>query len=533
MGQEPTERSQKLPFDFESFFRNASLPVQILQGDRLIYANPATLEELGYTSLDEFPMENPAAISPERQPDGELSHLKARRMLSLAASEGIARFDWVHVRRDGERFVSEVLLTPVHSNGESYIFASWTDLTERIELEQKRRTLEKRLEAATKTQAIAELSGGLAHDLNNFLQVIAGYAQLGQQGATTEANEYLDRVIESTASARKLVRRMLSLGTVEESSREDICLNEFLQELVPLLRMLVVPGQTLVVDVPTDVTHARAGRVGLERAIMNLVSNASDAADDNGEITVSLSRAPVTEDFLATHAWANPGEYAVIAVEDNGIGMDDRTAGRIFEPFFSHKRRGGGTGLGLSNVLSTLSGFGGGLQVDSEPGRGTRIECFLALSESANEAAFLPDVAATSCDALEKAGCSCVAIVFDRNEQVRELTRIALTEENCQVVMPDSEADIRSVFAARSHLIGAIVLDADELFDIEGLISYLRQNSRSPIIITATRVSPVLDELSKSVPGCRFLLKPYDLDYFRRSLEELDMELQPDNLSGL
>ncbi len=516
-----------VPFDLERFFDATAQPVQILQNDRFLYANPATLAELGFSRLDEFPMENPVGISPARQPDGEPSDVKARRMLTLAAESGTAKFDWVHVRKNGQRFVSEVLLTAVESNGASFIVSTWTDLTDRIELEQKRRTLEKRVEAATKTQAIAELSGGLAHDLNNFLQVIAGYAQLGQQGASSQAREYLDRVVESSGSARKLVRRMLALGKTDESSRDDVNLNEFLHELAPLLRMLILPGQTLVMNVPDEVTHARAGRVGLERAIMNLVSNASDATDDNGEISVSLSRVPVTEEFLVTHAWANPGEYAVVTVGDDGVGMDELTAGRIFEPFYSKKRRSDGTGLGLSNVMTTLSGFGGGIRVDSEPGRGTRIECYLALSGAANETRFLPDVAATTCEGLERAGCTCTAIVFDRNERVRELTRIALTAENCQVIMPESEADIRAVFAARSHLVGAIVIDADEFFDIEGLITFLRHSSKSPIIMTGTHVSPVLDELSGRVPGCRFLLKPYDLDYLRRLLNELEVELAP------
>lgn len=527
----PLYRKENFSFDFELFFHKSSLPVQVLHENRFVYANPATLKELGIKSLDEFPMENPAAISPELQPDGEHSHVKARRMLALARERGSVRFDWVHIRPDGSRFVSEVALTSVESDGEHFIFSSWTDLTERIELQQERRALEQRVEAATKTQAIAELAGGLAHDLNNFLQVILGYAQLGQHGATHASRDYLERVIESTNSARKLVSRMLRLGNAEESVLEDIELNEFLGEVEPLLRMLVGPGQTLTVHLPKALVHARAGRAALERVIMNLVSNASDAAEDDGAISITLREAKVDEGFRKKHHWAGRSEYAVITVEDNGIGMDRKTVRRIFEPFYSDKRRGGGTGLGLSNVLSTLSGFGGGVSVDSEPGTGTSFHSYLVPSDAANETPYLGDTVATTREQLECAGCTCIAIVYDRNEQVRELTRLALVEEKCQVVVPETDAEIRALFSRRRKLVGAIVLDTDEMLDAEGLVSYMRTNSRSPILLTGTHISPMLEELSERVPGCRFLLKPYDLDYLRLSLLELERELETDSLS--
>ncbi len=522
-----------LPFDFELFFQNASLPIQVLKGDRFVYANPATLKELGFNSVEEFPMENPVGISPEYQPDGQYSHIKAQRMLAMALEEGSARFDWVHVRKNGERFVSEVLLTPVESDGDRFIFSSWTDLTDRIDLEQKRRALEQRVETATKTQAIAELSGGLAHDLNNFLQVIAGYAQLGQQGASRESIGYLQRVIESTESARKLVRRMLAVGKSEQAARRNIELNTFLLELEPLLRMIVGHRITLRVEVPEELVLVLAEPVGLERAIMNLVSNASDATDDGGCVTVTLSRATVDDAFRESHVWAAHQDYVVVSVEDDGVGMDGKTASRVFEPFFSDKRKSDGTGLGLSNVMSTISGFGGGIVLSSEPGKGTRFDCYLLPAGAANDTEFDSLTAATSRAELDAAGCTCSAIVFDRNPEVRELTRLALEDASCQVVMPENEADIRAVFLARSEIVGVIVIDADDLFDLEGLVRWMRQRSRSPIVITSTHFSPALDGVTKAVPGCGLLLKPYDLDHLRTTITDLENELQPDNRSGL
>ena len=373
---------QDLPDDLDAFFRDASIPIMILKQDRFVYANPETIRELNYSSSSDFPMENPERISPQFQPDGELSRLKARRMLALAKETGSARFEWMHRRATGEDFVSEVILTPVQSGEVDYTIATWTDISNRWVQKKERAQLAKRAETALKTQAIAELASGMAHDLTNFLQVTIGYIQLAENGSDGRPAEYCRHALESVKQARDLIHRIMAVGQDEGDAPTVICLNDFLEEMKSLLQMIVGARLELFIELPAERLSVLANKGRLERSILNLVSNANDATDDGGSILVALRRTVADDKFCDAHRWAVPGHYAVIDVVDDGVGIEQENQQRIFEPFYSNKRRTSGTGLGLSSVASSFAEMGGGVALLSNVGSGSTFTCYLPLAGS-------------------------------------------------------------------------------------------------------------------------------------------------------
>ena len=363
---------QDLPVDLDAFFRDASVPIMILESDRFVYANPVTIQELQYSSSDEFPMENPESISPRFQPDGELSRLKARRMLTLAKETGSARFEWMHRRTSGEDFLSEVILTPIQSGSLHYTIATWTDISKREIRRKEREELAKRAEAALKTQAIAELASGMAHDLGNFLQ-------LAEQSSVGRSAEYCKHAHESVLQARELVQRIMNVGFETDETSAAICLNHFLDDARALLRMIVGPRRELIIEMPTDELSVLGNKGRLERAILNLVSNATDATDDGGSIQIALRRSVADDAFCDANRWAIPGDYAVIDVVDDGVGIERELQREVFEPFYSSKRRSSGTGLGLSSVASCFAEMGGGVTLLSDAGSGSTFSCYVPL----------------------------------------------------------------------------------------------------------------------------------------------------------
>ena len=287
----------------------------------------------------------------------------------------------MHRRTTGEEFLSDVILTPVQSGDTDYTIATWTDISRRALQKKEREELARRAEAALKTQAIAELAGGMAHDLGNFLQVTIGYLQLAEQSAEGRSAEYCKHARESVIQARELVKRIMNVGFESDETSATICLNEFLEDARALFRMIVGARRELVIELPTEELRVLGSRSHLERALLNLVSNATDATDDGGSILVALRREIADDAFCEAHRWAVPGNYAVIDVVDDGVGIEQDLQRQVFEPFYSNKRRTAGTGLGLSNVASCFAEAGGGVTLLSDAGSGSTFRCYIPLND--------------------------------------------------------------------------------------------------------------------------------------------------------
>ena len=265
------------------------------------------------------------------------------------------------------------------------------DVTERRHTEEALRQSEEKLRQAQKLESIGRLAGGVAHDFNNLLTAINGYSELVL--ATLEEESpirlHMEEIRRSGERAAVLTHQLLAYSRKQVLIPKPLYLNQVVEGMANMLRRLI--GENIVLETRLDegLSMVKADLGQLEQAIMNLVVNAKDAMPRGGRILVSTAYESLEAESealmpLDSEHVVNPGNYAVLCVEDNGVGMDDATKARIFEPFFTTKDVGQGTGLGLSMVYGFVKQSGGSITVASESGSGSAFRIYLPLASASD-----------------------------------------------------------------------------------------------------------------------------------------------------
>ena len=261
--------------------------------------------------------------------------------------------------------------------GSDQTVASVLDLTEH-------KLLEKQLRQSQKMEAIGQLAGGVAHDFNNILTAVIGYASLlrMKMGDDDPMKSYVDQVLSSAERATHLTQGLLAFSRKQVIDPRPVDLNGSIRNVERLLTRLMGEDIELIISYdPEAITIlADSGQIG--QILMNLATNARDSMADGGSFSIRTERVVIEEAAVMRHLYEKPGRYALISVSDTGGGMDKETAEHIFEPFFTTKEVGKGTGLGLSIVYGIVKQHGGYINVYSEPGLGTTFRIYFPLIKS-------------------------------------------------------------------------------------------------------------------------------------------------------
>ena len=250
---------------------------------------------------------------------------------------------------------------------------------ERARTEGVLRETEAQLRQAQKMEAVGRLAGGMAHDFNNLLTVIRGYSELllGRLGPADPTRKDIEEVKKAADRASGLTRQLLAFSRRQFVSAKVLDLNALIANMDGMLRRLI--GEDIVelsadLDVSTGCIKADPGQI--EQVIMNLVVNAKDAMPKGGRLTIETRNVTIGEEVRLEAVGVTPGSYVLLAVRDNGHGMDAETRSHLFEPFFTTKEKGKGTGLGLSTVYGIVKQSGGYITVESAPGVGTAFRIY-------------------------------------------------------------------------------------------------------------------------------------------------------------
>ncbi len=247
----------------------------------------------------------------------------------------------------------------------------------------ERRRAEQQLESASRMDALGRLAGGLAHDFNNVLTAISGYAELANAGLGDRhpARADIDDILAVTQRASGLISQVLAFSSRQVLHPKRLDLNELIRGMESMLRSLVGESIELVVLPGPGLGAVLADAGRLEQVIVNLVANGRDAIGDGGRIEIETANVTVSARSGPVPPAVEPGRFVRLAVRDTGCGMDRETQSRIFEPFYTTKRAGEGTGLGLSTTYGTVTQSGGTIEVESEPGKGTQIAVLFPRAE--------------------------------------------------------------------------------------------------------------------------------------------------------
>lgn len=287
-------------------------------------------------------------------------------------------------RKDGSSLPVELSAHQIKIGGEELSLGVIRDLSQRKKAEAEAETLKAELHQAQKMEAIGRLAGGIAHDFNNLLGGISGFAQLLYKQLETERPEsavMVKKILNATSQASGRVAQLLAFARKGNFRVETVNVHQIIEEMIGLLEHTIdkkiILNHSLVAEQPI----VSGDRSQLHSALLNLAVNARDALPSGGEITFKTQQIMITSEAIRNFGHAvQPGMFLKITVQDNGVGMNDETRARIFEPFYTTKEQGKGTGLGLASVYGTVKHHNGCIDVESGPGKGTIFTVYLPVS---------------------------------------------------------------------------------------------------------------------------------------------------------
>ncbi|TFW23592.1 hybrid sensor histidine kinase/response regulator [Massilia arenosa] len=373
-------------------------------------------------------------------PEDRANGLPARA-LARAQAEGHFEAEGWRLRKDGSRFRASVVIDPIRNDaGELVGFAKITrDITQRMQLEEARQALHH----AQKLEAVGKLTGGVAHDFNNILQIIGGNLQL--LGPHVRGNDLALRYLETSLGAvergAKLSSQLLAFARRQPLQPVVVNMSRVLRGTEELLRRAL--GETIDVEtvVAAGLWNAQLDPGQLENVVLNLGINARDAMPGGGKLTVELQNAMLDDAYVNSTHDVPPGQYVMLAVSDTGTGMTPEVLERAVEPFFTTKAEGKGTGLGLSMAFGFVKQSGGHFRIYSEVGHGTTIKMYFPRSHDAEEA--LP--AAPSGEIIHGSG---TILVVEDDLNVQATVVGMLTSLGYQVLKADNAESALSVLKA-------------------------------------------------------------------------------------
>jgi PAS domain S-box-containing protein len=412
---------------------------------RIVLASSHAQTMFGY-SADELVGRSVELLVPDPLREAYRAHRvkyrDAPRTLLLGASA-----DLTARCKDGRAIPVEVNLRPHRLNDTLLVTAVVRDVSER-------RRLEAQLRHAQKMEAVGRLAGGIAHDFNNLLTAMLGFSALGleQTAPDDPVRPYLEEVQKAANRATSLTNQLLAFGRRQLLEARVVDLNVIVRDLERMLRILV--GEDIALDLrlasPLGLVRIDSGQ--FEHVIVNLAVNARDAMPGGGRLTIETAEARVDDPATLVPAGATPGAYVSLAVGDTGIGMDADTKSRVFEPFFSTKEQGKGSGLGLSTAYGIVTQSEGYFAVDSEVGRGTRFQILLP-----RVAARAPDPPPLPADVIPR-GTETVLVTEDE-VGVRAMVREALRSRGYRVLEAESADEAERVLLEYDGTIHLLVTD--------------------------------------------------------------------------
>jgi len=356
----------------------------------------------------------------------------------IRGGEGVEYFESVRITKDGRRLHVSISVSPIRDSDGTIVGAS--TIARNITAQKK---VEDQLRQSQKMEAVGRLAGGVAHDFNNLLGIVTACVELLRGRVADNDLEYLDNIREASKRGASLTRQLLAFSRRQPAQTELVDVNQRLREVGKLLKPLMGDDVEISILPRSTTAIVEVDPSQLDQIVLNLAVNARDAMPHGGKLILETGVFDFEESFTREHPSMSAGRYVMLAVSDNGIGMDEATRGRIFEPFFTTKELGKGTGLGLSTVYGIVGQSNGHIWVYSEPSHGTTFKIYLPSADNRLGAA--EEKGKESLPARRE---GVRVLLAEDDATMRRLTRKMLEEHGYQVVeAEDGEAALKVVKA--------------------------------------------------------------------------------------
>jgi two-component system cell cycle sensor histidine kinase/response regulator CckA len=429
-------------------FDKASFGIFLIkEGGRITDVNEYACQYLGYTK-EELCRMNIFEI------DQGLSEPDKEQLWERTLDKGIDTFETRHRRKDGADIPVEVTGILFEINEEHYSVSFVKDISERKEAEKKQHKMEEKMREAQKMESLGTLAGGIAHDFNNILTAILGYAQLAdfESQADSKLNSYISRISQAGLRAKDLVHQILTFSRQGRSEKGPIDISRVVKEALLLIKAALPANIEILDSISPNLSPGFADETQIHQIVMNLCTNAYQAMKTSGGLlTVNLTAVTIDDQDAQNYPQMDPGNYLKLSITDTGCGIPQDMINRIFDPYFTTKPTGEGTGLGLATVHGIVKDHGGSIQVYSEVGCGTTFHVFL------------PAVVVTAETAAEQAkqlptGSGCILFVDDEKALI-DLGRDLLERLGYRVETRVSPIDAIEAFRAEPLKYDLIITD--------------------------------------------------------------------------
>ena len=387
----------------------------------------------------------------------------------------------------------------------------------------ERRKLEAQLRQAQKLEGIGQLAGGVAHDFNNILTAIIGYAYLAHLNMREDdpLRNHIKQILDYSEKAASITKSLLAFSRKQTTHLTHFNLNDLVSNFQNFLLRLVPENIEIQTRCSDQILPVFVDQVQIEQVILNLATNARDAMPQGGRFVIKTNWVELNDEFIKTHGYGKTGSYAEISVTDTGIGMDQQTREKIFDPFFTTKEQGKGTGLGMAIVYGIIKNHNGYVNVDSEVGRGTQFKILLPIARTVTA-----ENKKKQESPLFKGGTETVLIAED-DPGIRDLITTILTEHGYNVISAADGEEAISQFRNNKEKVALVMLDGimpkksgKEVFHE---IKILQPEVK--VIFMSGYSENMLDFAEVKEKGVHFLQKPVlPSNILRKVREVLDQE---------
>jgi PAS domain S-box-containing protein len=497
---------------FRALVENSSDALLLIDArGRITYLSPSSSRHLGWTAEQMVGRSMFDFIHPDDR------NMIGARWAETLASPGqtiiaLARF---HHADGSWRNMEGVGVNRLADPAVAGIVVNIRDVTER-------RRLEEQLRQAQKMEAVGQLAGGVAHDFNNLLTAILGYCHLMLDEIPVGDPLRADLLEIQAAGDRAaaLTRQLLAFSRRQMLQPQVVDINLLVTQMEKLLRRLIGEDVELVTALAPDLRPVIVDPASVEQILVNLAVNAREAMPTGGRLTIETANVELDDTYAVTHVTMKPGPYVMLAVGDNGQGMDAATRARVFEPFFTTKEQGKGSGLGLATVYGVVKQSDGYIWVYSEPEHGTVFKIYLPLMAA--------PVAAPRAST-EAAGWETVLLVEDE-DAVRALAREVLRRQGYVVL--EARHGVDALHVAERHpkeihlLVTDVVMPHMSGRELVERLASVRPRMKSLFMSGYNDHALIHGDVP---PGVAFLQKPFTPEVFARTVRRI---LDADQLRG-
>jgi PAS domain S-box-containing protein len=523
-GRDVTERKRAVSAlqaseeQYRAIFNAAADSMVLRDADfRVVDVNPAYEAMSGRTRAEALGHQEITMTSPEL-------HERIRSLHVQALGGAPVQWEGEARRRNGDSFYIETRGVPIQYKGQPHVLYVGRDITERKRAEIERAALEGQLRQAQKMEAIGQLTGGIAHDFNNILTGIMGYLVLaGERPAAFEdprLARHLEQARLGAQRARDLIQQMLMFSRGRRGSAHPVALGPLIAEATALLRSSLPATLELRTELDKGLPEVRIDPIQFEQVLLNLCINARDAMEGAGTVRVHARIADAGGHWCASCKQKLEGRYVEIAVEDSGHGIPPEVLERMFEPFFSTKEVGRGSGMGLASVHGIVHEHGGHIVVDSIPGRGTTFRIELPALDGAAGASVEGVAAARRPAAGQLRGR---VLLVDDERMVTEFMSELLESWGLKVKVKRNPLEAEEWFARNAERVQAVVTDQTmpKMTGLELARRLIAQRPGLPVILY-TGYAEGISEAQLAASGVRALMrKPIEPAELRAKLAEL------------